>query len=66
MTEYRIQELFDFQECKKYYVIQTNYLGRGWIIQDIPRLDTLRDAKTIVRIMKEYETPKYHYHEEEN
>ena len=65
MTEYRIEELFDFHQCEKYFIIQTNYLGRGWIIQDIPRIYNLQDAKSIVRIMKEYSTPKYHYLEEE-
>lgn len=65
MIEYRIEELFDFHEGKTYFVIQTNYLRRGWIIQDIPRIYTLQDAKSIVRIMKEYENPVYHYLDEE-
>ena len=65
MTKYRIQELFDFHQCEKYFIIQTNYLGRGWIIQDIPRIFNLQDAKALVRIMKEYEQPVYHYLDED-
>ena len=69
MIKYRIQELFDFQECKTYFVIQTNYyfetqtnyIERGWIFADTPRLETLNQAKRIVSIMKQYETPVYHY-----
>lgn len=61
MIKYRIQELFDFQECKTYFVIQTNYIERGWILADTPRYDTLQDAKAFVRIMKQYEKPVYHY-----
>ncbi len=65
MIKYRIQELFDFQECKTYFVIQTNYLERGWILADTPRLETLNQAKRIVGIMKEFEQPIYHYLEDE-
>jgi len=67
MTEYRIQEFFDFHKCSKYFVIQTNYLEREWILADTPRYDTLQDAKAFVRIMKQYEKPVYHYcNEDEN
>lgn len=65
MIKYRIQELFDFQEFKTFFVIQTNYLERGWILADIPRLETLNQAKRIVSIMKKYQNPVYHYVDEE-
>ena len=65
MTEYRIQELFDFDKCGKYFVIQKKYKGREWVLADTPRYDNLKVAKAMVKIMKEYETPKYHYLEEE-
>ena len=65
MIKYRIQELFDFQEFKTFFVIQTNYLERGWILADTPRLETLNQAKRIVSIMKKYQNPVYHYVDEE-
>ena len=68
MTEYRIQEFFDFHKCSKYFVIQTNHNnGEGWILADVPKYDTLLDAKRAVQIMKQYDTPVYHYcNEDEN
>lgn len=64
MTEpdYKIQELFDFDEMKVYYkVLKLSPTGEYFIIK---RFDDLMTARVCVKMARKYKQPIYHYVED--
>ena len=64
MTEpdYKIQELFDFDEMKVYYkVLKLSPTGEYFIIK---RFDDLMAARVCVKMARKYNKPIYHYVED--
>ena len=61
--DYKIQELFDFDEMKVYYkVLQLSPPTGEYFV--IKRFDNLMTAKVCVRMMRKYKQPIYHYVED--
>lgn len=64
MTEpdYKIQELFDFDEMKVYYkVLKLSPTGEYFLIK---RFDDLMTARVCVKMARKYKQPIYHYVED--
>ena len=60
--DYKIQELFDFDEMKVYYnVLKLSSIGDYFLMK---RCDELMEAKICVRMMRKYKQPIYHYVED--
>ncbi len=57
--DYKIQELFDFDEMRVYYkVLQLSLTGEYFFVK---RFDDLMTAKVCVRMARKYNKPIYHY-----
>jgi hypothetical protein len=61
--DYKIQELFDFDEMKVYYKVLKLSPPTGEYFF-IKRFDDLMAAKVCVRMMRKYNKPIYHYVED--
>ena len=60
--DYKIQELFDFDEMKVYYkILKLSPTGEYFFIK---RFDELMRAKCCVRMARKYDKPIYHYVED--
>lgn len=60
--DYKIQELFDFDEMKVYYnVLKLSVIGDYFLMK---RCDDLMAAKVCVRMARKYKQPIYHYVED--
>jgi hypothetical protein len=60
--DYKIQELFDFDEMKVYYnVLKLSLIGEYFFMK---RCDDLMAAKDCVRMARKYKQPIYHYVED--
>ena len=60
--DYKIQELFDFDEMKVYYnVLKLSPTGEYFLMK---RCDDFITAKACVRMARKYKQPIYHYVED--
>ena len=60
--DYKIQELFDFDEMKVYYnVLKLSITGEYLFIK---RFNELMTARVCVRMARKYKNPIYHYVED--
>jgi hypothetical protein len=60
--DYKIQELFDFDEMKPYYkVLKLTPIGEYFFFA---QFDELMKAKCCVRMARKYKEPIYHYVED--
>lgn len=60
--DYKIQELFDFDEMKPYYnVLKLSITGEYLFIK---RFNELMTARVCVRMARKYKNPIYHYVED--
>jgi len=60
--DYKIEELFDFDEMQPYYNVLKLTLTGEYVL--VKKCDELMQAKVCVRMSRKYKNPIYHYVED--